>query len=393
VPDYGLVSRGIFQSPPGFQRYSPSANEDPWAALIGNALGAFTGVTEKQKADKLAALKESDETNDRNTRLRIEAYAHGLRPDQPQSPDLTPQIGAQLGGADRDTSQELPGPSPIAPRQAPVATIGGTPFVPGPEQGKFEHVTGPSGEGFAFDPRTGHYTSSGVNLGQKPLGYHIEFADDGTGKQTGKWVPDAPPPGTPTGPSGVATVPGLTRTPLERITPKQRESAGNGIAAQSADQDLRTIENANPTAIGEVARWVAAPSIGRLVPGIGGGIENVLRQARSAGLSDPAFTYLKRMFDFASIAGPARYGRRFGSEIALQQIWNDFGAGQIGIGQGGVAATQKNRGNAVRAIRTAAGEPAWAEAQLVPETGGGTGASLTPPPSVNPRFDPRKKQP
>jgi hypothetical protein len=139
---------------------------------------------------------------------------------------------------------------------------------------------------------------------------------------------------------------------------QERKAAGEAQASKAAHGELTKIENMNPRALAEVARFVATPTIGKLVPGIGSGIEGVLRQARTAGLSNDAQTYIKRLYDFASLAGPSRYGRNFRSEVLLQQIWSDFGAGQIGVGAGGIGATQRNRENAIRIMEASGGEQA-----------------------------------
>lgn len=360
---YGMVQQGIFRAPYALQRgfYGGGGNQDPLAALIGNALGTYQASTEKDKADALQAKQEQDVANWRNFTGKLAAYKEGLTTEAP-TPDntptgFTPPAAGGIQPPELATANQRPAPLLTDPT--------GQPWWKSLQQPATKFTPVAEGAG-AFDPTKGTTTPTGFTPPPKPGSnaeqFQIHVNDDGSVS----WIPKAPP-GSPGAPGQQPPGNGIRGAPVTaKITPKQRESAGNGVAAQSADQDLRQIENTNRPALGEVARWIATPSIGRLVPGIGVGIQDILRQARSAGLSDPAQTYLKRMFDFASLAGPARYGRRFGSEIALQQIWSDFGAGQLGVGAGGIGATQKNRENAVRAIRTAAGESAWKEAQGVP---------------------------
>lgn len=365
---YGMVAPGIFRMPYQLSRFAgQGGNQDPLAALIGNALGSYQGGREKDIADALAAKKEQDEADYRQYQVGAVAAEKGLTATPPATSytptGFTPPAGP-MGIQSPEVMRANPPPAPVVPG------VGKYPALyrdVGRQLGKFQPVHGAFGPVGAFNEATGQTTPTDFTIPERPAPDQDKFDPHVNEDGSVSWIPKAPP-------SARGGQPGIQGAPVSpKITPKQRESAGNGMAAQSADRDLRQIENANKSAIAEVARWVATPAIGRLVPGIGGGIENVLRQARSAGLSDPAFSYLKRMFDFASLAGPARYGRRFGSEIALQQIWNDFGAGQLGIGAGGIGATQKNRQNAVRAIRTAAGESAWKEAQTVPTDAGTPG--------------------
>jgi hypothetical protein len=349
-----MVSPGIFRMPYQLSRFAgQGGNQDPLAALIGNALGTFQGGREKDIADALAAKKEQDEADWRQYQVGAGAAEKGLTVTPPPTSytptGFTPSAGPM--GIQSPELQTASVPAPVVP------SVGKYPALYRDVGAKMLKKYQPVAEGAgAFDPTAGTTTPTGFMPPAKPQQpQHID----------------------PLSPLGIQRT--VERGQQEvaagvKITPKQRQSAGDGMAAQSADLDLRQLENTNKPAIAEVARWVATPAIGHLIPGSPGtAFTDILRQTRSAGLSDPANAYLKRMFDFASLAGPARYGRRFGSEIALQQIWNDFGAGQLGIGVGGIGATQKNRQNAVRAIRTAAGEPAWKEAQQVPTGGAPSG--------------------
>jgi hypothetical protein len=175
------------------------------------------------------------------------------------------------------------------------------------------------------------------------------------------------------------------------VTQVERKAAGDAQVAQSDHDALAQLEG-DPSVLREVAAFIAVPAVGKLVPGsAGGAISNIIRSARSAGLSERAQAYLKRLYDYASLVGPSRYGRRFGSEILLEQLWNEYGAGQFGIAGGGIAATHANRLNGIRALRAQAGKRA--QTTVASEFPQDSSAAAVPPAAIDPRFDPRKKKP
>lgn len=397
----------FWSAPPGL--YS-GQDEDPIAALIGKGLQAFGAVrsARQQEQDRQQRLQredtqERDTANWRNLQTGIQLAGAGLTTKEPPAGPSTfegptfssrPGLDSEIG--------ETPKLAPGAPAQ-PIVSVGGQNLYRAAPSAAEQKATVTDERARVIHRRVGHAlaqqmgwetpgkpvdddTAEGIGTNPAPFASFQRTQEDAVphvnDDGTVSWIAKKPPSAGQTGVRGAPVQP--------KISEKQRADAGDAIAMQSAHADLSQMENTNTGAVGEVARWVATPSIGRLIPGsVGAGVVDILRQARSAGLSDPAQAYLKRMFDFSSLAGPARYGRRFGSEIALQQIWNDFGAAQLGVGQEGIRATQKNRANAVRSRRTAAGESAWNEAQRVPMEEGGE--SPMPPPRINPRFDPRQR--
>lgn len=150
------------------------------------------------------------------------------------------------------------------------------------------------------------------------------------------------------------------------LTPNERVFAGTGQAAQSAHHDLTQFESENPQALNEIAKAISLPNFGHLIPGMGSNVSRVLQAFRLQGASPQAQAYLKRMFDFAGVVGPKRYGLRgMQNEVTLQQLWTDFGAGQFGLTREGIAAAQKNRENAVNQLQESAGPRAWDQSQSI----------------------------
>jgi hypothetical protein len=150
------------------------------------------------------------------------------------------------------------------------------------------------------------------------------------------------------------------------LSPNERVFAGAGQAAQSAHHDLTQFEQTHPEALNEIAKAISLPNFGHVVPGMGANISRVLQSFRLQGASPEAQAYLKRMFDFAGVVGPKRYGLRgMQNEVTLQQLWTDFGAGQFGLTREGIAAAQKNRANAVNQLEESAGPRAWDQSQNV----------------------------
>jgi hypothetical protein len=131
---YGLASPGIFRSAPGLNRglLGGQANEDPLAALIGNALGTYTSQTEKAKADALAAQREQDQANWRDLQTGIALHGAGLTtqapPDTPGpgTPTTQPAMtGAAFQGPMAIRKPDVTMATPSVPAQ-PVERIGGT---------------------------------------------------------------------------------------------------------------------------------------------------------------------------------------------------------------------------------------------------------------------------
>lgn len=146
----------------------------------------------------------------------------------------------------------------------------------------------------------------------------------------------------------------------------ERVFAGSGQAALSAHKDLVQYEQTHPQALDEIAKAISLPNIGHLIPGMGSNVSRVLQAFRLQGMSPEAQAYLKRMFDFAGIVGPKRYGLRgMQNEVTLQQLWTDFGAGQFGLTREGIMAAEKNRENAVNQLEESAGPRAWGQSQGV----------------------------
>jgi len=199
---------------------------------------------------------------------------------------------------------------------------------------------------------------------------------------------------TPTVATPVIGAQGPTKPPKVAVgkSPKEpsmqeRAAAGDYHVALSDHTALVRLE-ANPGTMQEVAKFMAIPAFGKLVPwGLSGGVTELIRKARTAGLSASAQEYLKRLYDYASLVGPTRYGRQFRNEVLLEQVWSDFGAGQLGITPQGIQATQSNRLNGVRALQAKAGTKALeAVAPVFP-------TDTTPPAptgGINKRFDPRQ---
>lgn len=177
-----------------------------------------------------------------------------------------------------------------------------------------------------------------------------------------------------------------------RIPPVQLKAAGAALAAMSADADMRAIENSPNGArtMNEVASFIALPAVGRFVPGSPGvAFEELTRNARWGGLSQDAKRYLKRMYDFTSLAGPVRYGRQFRNNVLLNQIWADFGAGQYGAGGADINATQRNRTNAIGQFQAEAGPAALTQAGQYFQPSSST--LEAPSDGINRRFDPRNR--
>lgn len=190
--------------------------------------------------------------------------------------------------------------------------------------------------------------------------------------------PNQPGGGTPI---PLGTNPG-TGVPLGKpTTSTDRNMAGAGQAALSAHQDLMNYEQ-NPHIRNEIAKAIALPNIGRIVPfAPGEGLSRMLQSFRLAGVSPEAQAYLKRMFDFAGIIGPKRYGLRgMQSEVTLQQLWTDFGLGQFDLSDQGVQAAERNRENSIRQMQEAAGPNAWSQSQNVfPQTQSPLGTTQVSP--------------
>lgn len=166
----------------------------------------------------------------------------------------------------------------------------------------------------------------------------------------------------------VQPLPGVARP----VNATDRKAAGSAQAGLSAHTDLTQIEQQHPEVTQEVAKALLLPSLGKLsfVPGTGEGIQQILDSFRLSGASPQAQVYLKRMFDFTGVVGPARYGLRgMQNPRTLMQLWTDFGLGQMNLSHEGILAAERNRENAVRQLQETAGPNAWNQSQSVfPQT-------------------------
>lgn len=176
--------------------------------------------------------------------------------------------------------------------------------------------------------------------------------------------PDIPPRVVPVG-GGVG----------QPASSADKHRAAMGEAALQSDKDLTAIEN-DPNSFAvmqEVARALQGPALARLLPFVGHDVEEALAQLRTLGLSPMAATYVKRLYDHASLVAPDRYGRQFRNPAILHQAWADFGAGQLVASPEAmkaiIAATQRNRRQGVQALLGAAGPRAVGvvEPQFTPE--------------------------
>lgn len=344
----GMVPRGAFYMPPGM-RYGMGGNEDPLAALIGNALGTYSSVTEKQKSDALQAQKEKDDATRWNTTAAIDAYRAGLAPIQPQPNDPgTADAGVQQAlGTDALDRTPRPG-------QTPVMTIGGVPYGRdvGRELGKGQFILpGPAGGDILYgDPGTGTVTDTGVaRPGDVPKapGYHIEFSDDGsgTGRQVGKWVSDAPTAGTP------QTVPGLVHQAADqnKPTPHQRDTAEFGAGALAAFQQVDKIRQQNPGVEEEVGRILTTPQFVQAIPGFKSAAD-MASALQKAGASPAAQTYMRAKWsEMDNVIRTRIPGGRMSGAL-FTQMGNEFLPALDAQANGQI------RTNELQAIATAQGE-------------------------------------
>lgn len=352
------------------------------ATDIGQGANTFAAglLAQRQRQQQLAlqeALAKSKSAVDQSTAQHLDAQTQQLIPAQAaEAQAQTGNVNAQAYGREQDNSPADDNDENILRQIDPTAPKG---ILQGHTKAQAQEYIKTLANYNAMKTRMQSVEGRFENRGQ------VVYSADGTGYVV---RPNQP------GGGGPEEIGGNIGKPLAM---NERNMAGAAQAALSAHRDLINWERNHPQALDEIARAISLPNFGHMVPGLGSGISRVLQSFRLAGASPDAQAYLKRMFDFAGIVGPKRYGLRgMQSEVTLQQLWTDFGAGQFGLTPQGIEAAERNRENAILQEEESAGPRAMDQARGVfPQDQAPLGNSVPttqPKPSVNPRFDPRSQR-
>jgi len=372
-----MVQQGIFRAPYALTRglYSGGGNQDPIAALVGNALGTYQAGREKDIYDALQAKKEQDEADWRQYQVGAQAAEKGLTatapagtpivpnlPMAPYSPSMTPS-GTGPGALTVPSSPALQRPdlSAATTMKPPTPVVPGVGKYPAlyrdfqapakPEEYEFIHE--PGGPVLRAGKHSGVVEPTGQTLPPtKTPGFHVEWADDGSGsgRQVAKYVPDAPP--TAGTPPPAVPIPGLTREGGAKPTPKQGETAEFGAGALAAWQHVEKERTQHPNVETEVGKIMASPAFVHAVPGFRQS-SDMVQLLQKAGASPEAVRYMRAKWSFLDNVIRTRIpgGRMSGPLFA--QVQNEF------MPSLDPAGNPQIRNNEVQAILTAQGESGY----------------------------------